>query len=131
MNPVPAACCIVCRGEGVLLVQRAVEPCRGQWSLPGGFVEVGESTEETAIRELAEETGLAARSLRLVGVSTQPSQLYGAVTVLGYSVEEWEGAPAAGSDALALEFFAREDRPDLPFEAHRELLSLFDAESTG
>ncbi len=126
-NPVPACCCFVTRGSELLLVQRAIEPCYGQWSLPGGFVEMGETTEEAAIRELLEETGLRAHGVRLLGVSTQPSPLSGSVVVLGYLIEEWGGEAAAMSDALDLGFFTKEARPPLAFKAHRELTALYDA----
>lgn len=130
LNPVPAACCLVTRGDALLFVQRAVEPCLGQWTFPGGFVEVGETTEEAALRELREETGLAGRDPRLIGASTQPSRLSGAVTVLGYVVRDWNGTPRAMSDAMDAKFFARAERPPLAFQAHRDLLALFDEEET-
>jgi ADP-ribose pyrophosphatase YjhB (NUDIX family) len=126
-NPVPAVCCFVSRGDAILLARRAVEPCLGEWSLPGGFVELGETTEEAAVREMQEETGLHVAGLRLVGVSTQQSRFYGAVTVLGYAVKEWSGELQAHSDVMDLRFFAKRDRPPLPFRAHTELLALFDA----
>jgi ADP-ribose pyrophosphatase YjhB (NUDIX family) len=106
-----------------------VEPCLGQWSLPGGFVELGESTEEAIARELREETTLTALKVRLLGVSTHASRFHGAVTVIGYAIEEWEGVPQAGSDTLDLRFYSRDEMPELPFKAHREILALYDASS--
>ena len=50
---------VILDGEKVLLVRRAREPLRGQWSLPGGLVEVGEELTEAVRREIREETGLA------------------------------------------------------------------------
>lgn len=127
-NPVPAACCIVRRHEEeVLFVQRAVEPCKGLWTLPGGFVEVGETTEQAALRELEEETGLVGRGTRLIGANTQPSRLSGAVVVMAYLIEHWEGDPVPATDAMALGFFTRDRRPPIAFQAHRELLALYDA----
>lgn len=60
------------RAGRLLLVQRANPPGRGLWSLPGGRVEIGESDESAAVREVAEETGLLVRSLRLAGRVTVP-----------------------------------------------------------
>ena len=77
-NPVPAACCILSRGNEILFVKRAVEPCKGLWSLPGGFVEIGETPEHAAVRELHEETNLNAIRLRLMGTTAQGSR-FGAV----------------------------------------------------
>jgi ADP-ribose pyrophosphatase YjhB (NUDIX family) len=110
-NPVPAACCIVRKDDTLLFVQRAVEPRKGLWVLPGGFVEIGETTEQAALRELAEETGLTGRRPRLLGASTQPSRLTGAVVVMAYVIEEWEGEPVAATDAMAFGFFPRYARP--------------------
>lgn len=115
-------------GNGkVVFVQRAVEPAKGLWTLPGGFVEVGETTDEAALRELEEETDIRGRQPRLFGASTQPSALSGAVVVLGYRVDEWEGNMTARSDAMDVGLFGHVERPPLAFEAHRELLALYDA----
>lgn len=126
-NPVPAACCFVARGDELLFVQRSVEPAKGLWCLPGGFVEVGETTEEAALRELEEETGLRGRSARLIGANTQPSRISGAVIVMGYSVDDWEGEPIAATDAMDVGFFPPDKRPPLAFQAHRELLAIYDS----
>jgi 8-oxo-dGTP diphosphatase len=59
---------------GVVLIRRASDPFEGQWALPGGFVEVGETVHEAAVREVAEETGLAVEVSRLVGVYSEPDR---------------------------------------------------------
>ena len=128
-NPLPAACCFVQREDGALLfAERGVEPCKGMWSLPGGFIEVGETTEEAALRELHEETGLRAQGLRLLGVSSKQGSVTEGIIVIGYIVEGWSGEPCADSDVASLRFFTKEERPRLAFSVHRHLLALFDAE---
>ncbi len=128
-NPIPAACCFVRRApDELLFAQRAVHPCKGEWTLPGGFVELGETTEEAALRELLEETNLRASSARLIGVSTKQSPVSGAIMVLGYIVDQWEGEDEMrpDTDAMDLRFFKKDERPNLPFSVHRELLDIYD-----
>ena len=126
-NPVPAACCFLTNTKGeLLLVQRSVEPRRGLWTLPGGFVEVGETTEEAALRELKEETGLSGRGVNLFGVSSRPSKMSGGIIVLAYTVDEWDGEMTPATDAMDLGFFTKENRPPIAFEVHLDLLKIFD-----
>jgi len=129
-NPVPAACCFVRRGEDELLfAQRAVHPCYGEWCLPGGFVEIDETTHEAALRELREETSLCASNAKLIGVSTKQSPISGSIMVLGYVIEEheWEGDLVPDTDAMDLRFYKRHERPPLPFSVHRELIEIYDS----
>jgi 8-oxo-dGTP diphosphatase len=58
----------------VVLIRRGSDPFEGQWALPGGFVDVGETVHEAAVREAAEETGLAVEISRLVGVYSEPDR---------------------------------------------------------
>ncbi len=125
-NPTPATCCFVTRtGEDLLLTKRAIHPAFGQWTLPGGYMELGETTEESAARELQEETGIVAEELKLLGISTQPSRLTGSILVLGYIVKKWRGTIFAGSDVSEAEFFLNDQLPPLAFTAHQELLRLY------
>ena len=70
--------CIISRKEEdrILLIRRGNHPCLGRWALPGGFSEEGERIEETAARELLEETGISMLSedLGLVGVYSKPGR---------------------------------------------------------
>jgi 8-oxo-dGTP diphosphatase len=60
--------------ETILLVRRANEPFAGSWALPGGFVEGGERVAAAAARELAEETGVQAAALELLGIYDTPGR---------------------------------------------------------
>lgn len=66
--PIPCAAAILMRGEEVLLIRRGREPNYGQWSFPGGAVELGESSRECAVREAREETGLEVEILDVAAV---------------------------------------------------------------
>jgi len=59
---------VVIEGDRVLLIRRGGEPLRGQWSIPGGYLELGESLKDGVARELLEETGLQVRVLDLIEV---------------------------------------------------------------
>jgi ADP-ribose pyrophosphatase YjhB (NUDIX family) len=85
-NPLPVAMVLLpvlgARSEpGLVVIRRDIEPARGELSLPGGFIETGETWQEAAVRELREETGLTARAgeVRLFDVISTP----GTINVFG------------------------------------------------
>ena len=67
-SPVPGVAAIVFRGLDVLLVRRGNEPSKGELGIPGGVVELGETTQETIVREVEEETGIIVKPLRVIDV---------------------------------------------------------------
>ncbi len=67
-QPIVGVAGIVCRDQEVLLIRRNQEPARGEWSLPGGAVEVGETLEQALQREVWEETGLQVEVVTLTAV---------------------------------------------------------------
>ena len=95
----------VWRGDEVLLVKRGTEPRIGQWSLPGGRQQPGETVREAAIREVIEETGLTVTPATLIDVVD--SITYGKdgnmqyhYTLVDFSAEWQAGDACAGDDAV-------------------------------
>lgn len=102
-RPLVGAGAIVWRGEAVLLIQRGKAPRLGQWSIPGGRVEWGETVREAALRELMEETGCTAEIVALCDVVD--SILEGGHIVLVDFTARWTGGePRAGDDAADARF---------------------------
>ncbi len=73
-NPYLAVDILIIKNKKILLIKRNKEPWKGKLSLPGGFVEWGESVEEAAIREAREETGLKIKIENLLGVYSNPNR---------------------------------------------------------
>ena len=67
--PIPGVGAIVVGSKGVLLVRRDKDPGKGLWSIPGGGVEIGETQEESVIREVAEETGVQCAIIALISTA--------------------------------------------------------------
>ena len=103
-------------------MKRAVEPAKGQWCLPGGFIEIDESIEEGVLRELEEETGIKGEIGRLVDFFSQKSPHYGAILLFGYLVTIRGGTVKAGYDAEAVDFFDRDALPPIAFLSHQRLI---------
>ena len=90
--------------RGVVLVRRGSEPYEGQWALPGGFVEVGETVRQAAVREAKEETGLAVEISRLVGVYSEPDRdPRGHNVSVAFLASVLSGSMQAASDAAEVE----------------------------
>ncbi|MFP4227092.1 MAG: NUDIX domain-containing protein [Desulfobacterales bacterium] len=125
-NPVPAACIVtIDDADRLLLVKRSVEPKKGYWCLPGGFMELQETPEEAGLRELHEETGLTGKIDCLLGVTTNNSQQYDTVLMVGFLVTSYEGELIAGDDADAADWFTYPDLPEIAFDSHRRFISQY------
>jgi len=103
----------------VLLIQRKLKPFRGQWAIPGGFVNVGESIDDAARRELREETGLESvflEQLLTVGDPDRDPREH-VVTVAHYAlVRLSDHRVNAATDAAQALWFALDDLPKLAFD---------------
>jgi 8-oxo-dGTP diphosphatase len=116
-RPALTADMLVLAGAGddraVLMIRRGGDPFRGMLALPGGFVDVGETVEQAAVRELREETGVAveADDLRLAGVYSQPGRDPRGWTVSVLFRADAGGRPDArhGDDAAAVEWVSVAD----------------------
>jgi 8-oxo-dGTP diphosphatase len=127
-NPVPAAGVILTEDSRVLLVKRKFDPRAGTWCLPAGFMESGEKPEETALRELREETGLEAKLTGLFGVYAGFDDPRVRAVLVLYTAERSGGELTPGDDAIETKFFALAELPDpLAFAAHRQALDDFQA----
>jgi 8-oxo-dGTP diphosphatase len=123
LNPKVAAGVLVEDGGHVVLVRRGVEPKRGFWALPSGFVELDESTEEAAIRECKEETGLDVALDDPLGVYSFESLIYGRGVLILYSAHVVGGEMLAGDDATEVAAFLPEEVPsEVAFRTHRQAL---------
>jgi 8-oxo-dGTP diphosphatase len=108
-----------------LLIRRASEPLRGEWSIPGGMLELGETLEQGVARELLEETGLQVRVLELIEVFERivyaqngesrgrdgPERPRFHYVIADYLCERISGEHAAASDVTDV-VFAREEELD-------------------
>lgn len=104
-------------GGAVLLVRRGRPPFRGAWALPGGFVELGETTEEAVVRELREETGLTARPVRVIGVYSRPGRDPRGHTVsIAYGMHGVRRTPTGGDDAAEASWVPLAEAVGLAFD---------------
>ena len=119
-NPFPVVVATVVDGNGALFVKRARAPEKGCWSMPGGYLEVNESPQHGAARELAEETGLEVDPDDLTFVGTIYEQLAAdrSVVDIVFAIPRTKtlSEPVAGDDAADVRYWSREEIADNPPE---------------
>ena len=109
LYPVVSVGAVILDRGRVLLVKRARPPLQGEWSLPGGVVELGETLPQAVVREVREETGLAVdvgsvlEVIERVQESTDGRVEYHYV-IIDYLCRAQPGEPAHGSDAAAVQW---------------------------
>src|ERR1700741_3173414 len=115
---------IIIEGDRVLLVKRAHPPIQGQWSIPGGVLEVGEMVREAAIREAREETGLVVEPGELLGVYDRilrdpDKRVQYHYVLIDFLCRATGGQLQAATDAAEVRWFTRQDLPALRSEELR------------
>ena len=125
-NPAPAAGAMIVNGGKILLVRRSMPPARGDWCLPAGFTEWSEHPQQTAIREIKEETGLdiAITSIFDIFMGMDDPRTH-AILIL-YHAAVIGGELHPGDDAEEARFFGFDELPpNIAFQAHRDALALY------
>ncbi|MDO8869325.1 MAG: NUDIX hydrolase [Methanobacteriaceae archaeon] len=100
--------------DTIVLIKRKYDPYKSYWALPGGFVEIGESVEQAAVREAWEETGLNVELVELVGVYSNPDRdPRGHTVTIVYIAQTVFGNLKADSDAEDAFEFTKDEISDL------------------
>ena len=121
---VAAVVFVVLEGE-LLLVRRGVDPEKGKWALPAGYIDYGEDPYEAAEREVLEETGLTVEITDVVDIlGPDPTGVSPASIVLLFEGQYVSGEPQAGDDVDRVAFFPAHDLPldNIAFESTRLLI---------
>jgi len=107
----------------VLLVQRGNEPFKGQWALPGGFMNMDETTEQCAVRELEEETGLKVKEVHQIGAYSKFNRdpRGRTITVAYLAIIDELVAVKGQDDAAKAEWFPLSALPPLAFD-HSDII---------
>ncbi len=135
-DPKVGASVLVEHDNKILLVKRGIQPNKGKWCLPGGFVEFDESPENAAIRECKEETNLDVKIEKLLGIYPYINDLRGPGILIAYKVkiigDVKELKP--GDDAEVARFFSPYELPpmeEIAFRTNREIILNWAKEKKG
>lgn len=125
-RPAVTADCVVITEEAepkVLLIERGNEPYKGCWAIPGGFMNMDETTGQTAIRELEEETGMKVSRVCQIGAYTKVDRdPRGRTISVAYLAVVDKALPVKGlDDAAKAEWWSIDALPELAFD-HHEIL---------
>jgi len=120
-DPKLVACTIVEMNNKIVLLKRAIDPQKGKWVIPGGYVDQGEEVEAAAIRETREECGIAIRIKGLLGVYSYTGRV---AVVVVYVADYLSGDLVADDESQAVRLCSREEIPwnDLAFPSTKDAL---------
>jgi 8-oxo-dGTP diphosphatase len=122
---VTADCVVITKEAGpkVLLIERGDEPFKGCWAFPGGFMNMDETTEQCAIRELEEETGLKVSEVHQIGAYSKVNRdpRGRTVTVAYLAIIDAPMAVIGQDDAAKAQWFPLSTLPELAFD-HDEIM---------
>jgi 8-oxo-dGTP diphosphatase len=132
-RPAVTADCVVMTKEAgpkVLLIQRGDQPFKGGWAFPGGFMNMDETTEQCAVRELKEETGLRLSKIQQIGAYSKVDRdpRGRAITVAYLAIVDEPIAVTGQDDATKAEWFPINALPPLAFDHEdimRDAISLY------
>ena len=114
VDPKVAVVVFIVQDDKLLLIERGMNPGKGKWALPAGFVDHDEAPEDAAIRETLEETHLHVKIDKLLAV--YPKKDNGlADIIIAYSASIMDGEIQAGDDASDVGWFTRDNLPELVF----------------
>jgi 8-oxo-dGTP diphosphatase len=121
LDPKLVACAIVEMDNRIVLLRRSIEPQKGKWVIPGGYVDRGEEVEAAALRETEEECGLRIRINHLLGIYSYTGRL---AAVAVYVADYVSGSLIAGEEALEARLYSPEEIPweDLAFQSTEDAL---------
>jgi len=125
-NPAPAAGAVIVKDKKILLVKRSIDPGKGDWCIPAGFNEWDEHPQQTAVRELKEETGLEISITSIFDIFFGMDDPRTHAVLVLYMANIIGGEPVAADDALEVKYFGFDELPEnIAFQAHRDALTLY------
>lgn len=119
VDPKLAVACIIPLDGGILLGRRATAPGLGKWSFPSGYVNLGETLESAAEREVLEETGLQVQVRQLVSVYSETDN---PVVLVVYEARVISGNPEPGAEMSEVAVFRPTQLPPLAFDHDQQVV---------
>jgi ADP-ribose pyrophosphatase YjhB (NUDIX family) len=126
LDPKVGAAALIEQQGQVLLVKRSVEPFMGTWCLPGGFMEIGETPQQTAQRECLEETGIEVEIKQLIDVYYYENYRGSGLLII-YHGQVLGGQLCPGDDAAEAAFFSPNKLPLIRFSSNLAALARWQA----
>ncbi len=125
-NPAPVTATIVEQDGKLLLIRRKYDPGKGLWCLPTGFIETGETPEDSAVREVQEESGLEVELTGIYDSWSVDEDPRTPVVCFAFTARTTGGELRAGDDASEAAFFSFDELPhNLAFETHRRAIARY------